>query len=66
MNWKKYLFILSLFLTTSLSAQDFAAVDKYALKAPRDISKNLIQLNTYLVKDYETDLEKIRSFYIWL
>jgi len=50
----------------TLSAQNYAKVDSYALKAPKSISKNLPELTKYLASDYTTDLEKVRSFYTWI
>ena len=56
-----------IFLINSLAlAQDFRKVDKHAIKAPKNISKNIQKLTSYLSDDYATDLEKVRSFYIWI
>jgi len=64
---KYFTFLICLFFSTSVfSSPDFKAVDRHALKAPRNISKDISKLTTYLIHDYESELEKVRSFYIWI
>lgn len=46
--------------------QSFSTIDQHATKAPRKISKQLPGLTEYLIHDYTTDLEKVRSFYTWI
>lgn len=66
MNWKIYALLFGMFLPTLSAAQDYALVDRHAQKAPRNISKKLPVLSTYLANNYSTDLEKVRSFYSWI
>lgn len=61
-----YLVLLLMLWTCSLCGQDYEKVDRYALKAPKKISKNLYDLTAYLAKDCSSDLEKVRSFYTWI
>lgn len=49
-----------------LCAQNFSVVDRYARKAPRNISNSIAKLNDYLAPDNYTDIEKVRSFYTWI
>ena len=66
MKYFTFLLCFLFFSASVYSSPDFKAVDKHALNAPRNISKDISKLTEYLVHDYKTDLEKVRSFYIWI
>lgn len=46
--------------------EDFAAIDKRSREAPLSITKNWQEFLDYLVKDCKTDIQKLRSLFIWL
>lgn len=66
MKWSFYIALPLFFICSLASAQRFSKVDRHALKAPKKISKNIHKLTQYLTEDYTTDLEKVRSIYIWI
>ncbi|MGV3539652.1 MAG: transglutaminase domain-containing protein [Rufibacter sp.] len=49
-----------------LEAFDYRAIDKFAMKAPDSHRKSVVGLTNYLVKPYETEVEKVRSIYAWI
>lgn len=65
---KRWIFVLFFWviLLPVLMAQDFKKVDRYARKAPKSLRKDMKQLTIYLAGDFETDQEKVRSFYTWI
>ncbi len=62
--------ILLLFTATQLKAQpatsNFEKIDQHALAAPDKVTKGVTSLAAYLTKEATTDLEKVRSFYVWM
>jgi len=66
MKWFICIVLSCTFLLQNSFAQDYNALDKYALEAPRSIRKDLPKLTTYLLSDFKTDKEKVRSFYTWI
>ncbi len=66
MNIKVFILLLLLPSTILSFGQNFSKIDRYAIKAPRNISKDITTLTKYLEKDYSLDLEKVRSFYTWI
>lgn len=67
MPYIKLLFaVLSIFILNSAKCQNFEAVDAHALAAPRTVEKNVESLAAYLNENTQSDLEKVRSYYIWL
>jgi cell fate (sporulation/competence/biofilm development) regulator YmcA (YheA/YmcA/DUF963 family) len=66
MKLKFFIFLVFFFSTSFGSAQSFSKIDQRAIKVPRKISKDLSTLTDFLIHDYTTDLEKVRSFYTWI
>ena len=66
MNSKLFLLSVLFLLTSSVFAQNFKAIDKHAIKAPKALSTDLPQLIDYLSETSTNDLEKVRSFYSWI
>ena len=60
------IFLLSLQLASGQADFNFSKIDKHALKSPRSIETNLSDLVNYLSKSSYNDIEKVRSFYVWL
>lgn len=62
-----FLFWLILFPAYySSQTTDFSAIDKHAINAPSNVSANIETLFSYLMKPTKNDLEKVRSFYVWI
>jgi hypothetical protein len=55
-----------LLIPFGLWAQSHKQVDRYAQKAPDKVAESIPSLVEYLTDPYETDLEKVRSIYIWI
>jgi Transglutaminase-like superfamily len=69
MMFRFFIIIFLVFVVQISFAQtnmNFKAIDKHALKTQKDIENNLPKLVDYLSKKTSNDLEKVRSFYIWL
>ena len=49
-----------------VQAQDFSTIDSHAKIAPRSAEKQVENLVEYLNKNTTNNLEKVRSYYIWL
>jgi transglutaminase/protease-like cytokinesis protein 3 len=45
---------------------DFQAIDEHARNAPASVTGNIEELAAYLVKPATNDVEKVRSFYVWI
>ncbi|MFA6403057.1 MAG: transglutaminase domain-containing protein [Salinivirgaceae bacterium] len=63
---KLYGFVLFLFLTLQISAQDFSLIDAHSKTVPSSESKTVESLAAYLNKPASTDLEKVRAYYVWI
>lgn len=50
----------------SQSDIDFSKIDKYAQKAPREVTHDLNLLADYLVRGASSDIEKARAIYVWI
>ncbi len=46
--------------------KDYAKIDKHAIKAPQEVGTEIKKLANYLQKATTTDLEKVRSIYVWI
>lgn len=57
---------LTLLTSVNLNGQQFAEVDRYAQAAPHSAKKNIKALASYLTSSYNSDLEKVRSIYVWV
>jgi Transglutaminase-like superfamily len=57
-----------LFLAISVLAftQNFEKVDQNAINAPSGVQNNVEKLTNYLIKPADTDVEKVRAFYVWI
>lgn len=68
----KIFFFISLFglfifqLPAQDWATDFAAIDQRARKSPRSLHKDLPALTEYLCENTESELERVRSIYVWI
>jgi hypothetical protein len=67
----KSLFVAFLVLAPRLGAADktppnYPAVDKYALKTPKEAEESVASLAKYLVKTAKNDREKTRAIYRWV
>lgn len=60
------LIIFLVFSYSLIQAQDFSAIDSHAKIAPRSADKQAESLAEYLNQNTETDLEKVRAYYVWL
>lgn len=49
-----------------ISAQDFSLIDAHSKTAPSSDAKTVEILTAYLNKPAGTDLEKVRSYYVWI
>lgn len=47
-------------------AQDFSTIDERSKKAPASATKNVASLAEHLNKNAETDLEKVRAYFVWI
>ena len=69
-GYKKRYFILLgaiLLLSTSNFAQDnFRRIDKYAQRTPEKFTQSLSDLSAYLCEPAQTELEKVRSIFVWI
>ena len=45
---------------------DWSAIDKHAETAPRSASSSVKKLTSFLIKEEYSDLEKVRSIYVWV
>lgn len=63
---KTLLFSIALLVFLCTNAQNFKAVDSYAKQAPKSAQKSVEALAAYLNKDANTDMEKVRAYYVWL
>ncbi len=60
-------FIFCFWISASLGAPEYAAIDKYACEAPELQSENRLgRLVQYLVKPYKKDAEKARALLAWI
>lgn len=66
----KRIFLLLVLLLPIISfaqkTTDFTDIDKIAREAPKKYSQSIEELTTYLTKDAQSDLEKVRAFYVWV
>ncbi len=46
--------------------KDYYEIDQHALTASSSVTKSLESLTRYLAKPASNDLEKVRSFYVWI
>ena len=44
----------------------YAAIDKHALQAPKDVEASVASLTAYLIRPAKTDAEKARAIFRWL
>jgi hypothetical protein len=66
--YKKITWYILLYFISSFSfaqVNGYAAIDAYASKGPDDFN-DVDKLYTYLIKPAKTDIEKVRSFYVWI
>ncbi|MCP3929593.1 MAG: hypothetical protein GY705_10875 [Bacteroidetes bacterium] len=48
------------------SQADFTKTDEMARKAPKSVSASVDKLAAYLTKNADSDIQKVRAFYVWL
>ncbi len=58
--------ILLLGIINKSYGQNFKKIDQYAQNTPKAVEYDIEQLTYHLAKPAENDLEKVRSFYVWL
>lgn len=66
---KRKLFTLSLIAILVLSklvAQDFSSIDAHSKKAPTSATKSIEKLAAFLNEGTNTDIEKVRAYYVWI
>lgn len=62
------LLIISLSISNAFSQKeiDFSNIDKHTRNTPEEVEKDLELLADYLLKAATTDMEKVRSIYVWI
>lgn len=64
--YSKLLYFFLIGLSFSLNAQNFNSVDNHAKQAPKSAQKNVETLAEYLNTGANSDIEKVRAYYVWL
>lgn len=66
---KKYLITIACMCALSISAQDYAHIDRYALNAPKSATVSIDKLAAYLSgsgSPAQSDEERLRAIYAWI
>lgn len=65
---KRILLILFFVIPQAWASQgdDFQTIDEHARNAPSSVTGSIEKLANYLVKPATNDVEKVRSFYVWI
>ena len=58
-------FVLPIFLSAQ-NEENFTEIDQIARDAPWAASHSIDELATYLTRNAKTDIQKVRSFYVWV
>lgn len=63
---KKLFILLLIGVAFTMHGQDFKSIDEHALNTPDNVQNDVEKLTNYLIEPANTDLEKIRAFYVWI
>ena len=63
----RLIIICAILLTvTIIKVQDYSQIDAHVKQSPRSAEKKVESLVNYLNQNTNSDIEKVRAYYVWL